>query len=89
MVLQARAQARTAVRLVRRHPSWRAYLATGINPVQRRFHAALRGLRLDERLRRRLGAVAGERELRPGELRSARALANDAYFEELERALRS
>jgi glycosyltransferase involved in cell wall biosynthesis len=89
MVRQARAQARTAVRLVRRHPHWRAYLATGVNPVQRRFHAALRAVRLQERLRRRLAAVGGERELRPAELRAARALANEAYFDELELALRS
>jgi glycosyltransferase involved in cell wall biosynthesis len=89
MLRQARAQARTAVQLVRRHPNWRAYLATGINPVQRRFHAALRGMRLDERLRRRVAAFAGEGALGPAELRAARALANEAYFAELERALRS
>jgi glycosyltransferase involved in cell wall biosynthesis len=39
MVRQARAQARTAVRLAELHPHWRTFLATGINPVQRRFHA--------------------------------------------------
>ncbi len=89
MVAQARAQARTAVQLVRRHPHWRAYLATGINPVQRRFHAMLRGLRFDERLRRRAARVRGAYELAPNELRVARALANEAYFEELERALES
>jgi glycosyltransferase involved in cell wall biosynthesis len=89
MVAQARAQARTAVRLVRLHPHWRAYLATGINPVQRRFHAVLRTLHIEDRLRRRLTRLAGDRELRPHELRAARALANDAYFEELERVLDS
>jgi GT2 family glycosyltransferase len=89
MVRQARAQARTAVRLVRRHPHWRAYLATGINPVQRGFHAARQKLRLGERLERRLAGLPAERELRPADLRMARALANDAYFDELERALRA
>ncbi|HVN70003.1 MAG TPA: glycosyltransferase [Candidatus Binatia bacterium] len=88
MIAQARAQARTAVRLIRRHPNWRAYLATGVNPVQRRFHAMLRAMRVDERLRKRLSG-AGDRELLPREARAARALANDAYFDELERALRS
>jgi glycosyltransferase involved in cell wall biosynthesis len=89
MVRQARAQARTAVRLVGRHPNWRAYLATGINPVQRRFHAALRALGVGGRLQRGLAGVEGERELAPRELRAARALANEAYFDEIERALRS
>jgi glycosyltransferase involved in cell wall biosynthesis len=88
MMRQARAQARTAVRLVRRHPHWRAYLATGINPVQRGFHAGLRRLRSDKRLQQRLAGIPPDRELRPAELRAARALANDAYFGELERALR-
>ncbi len=87
-IAQARAQARTAARLVRRHPNWRAYLATGANPVQRSFQAALRALRLDRRFRGRLAGLAGDRELDPGELRAARALATDAYFVELERALR-
>lgn len=87
MVAQARAQARTAVRLVRRHPTWRAYLATGINPVQRRFHGVLRTLRNEERFRRRLRGLAPNDELRGAAWRAARALANEAYFGELERAL--
>jgi glycosyltransferase involved in cell wall biosynthesis len=89
MLRQARAQARTAARLVALHPNWRAYLATGINPVQRGFHGLLRRLRFAERFRRRLGQPDGARALERGELRAARALANEAYFEELERALRS
>ncbi|MFY9663378.1 MAG: glycosyltransferase [Candidatus Cybelea sp.] len=89
MVAQASAQARTAVRLVRRHPNWRAYLATGINPIQRGFHALLRGLHFDGRFRRRLAGLDRDRELDRGELRAARALANEVYFGELERALRS
>ena len=90
MLRQSRAQARTAVRLVALHPNWRAHLATGINPVQRGFHGLLRRLRFAERFRRRLGSGAGgDRVLEPRELRAARALANETYFEELERALRS
>lgn len=86
MVRQARAKARTAVALARLHPHWRAYLATGINPAQRRFAAWRRRLGLADRLSRRLVDL-GERELTPRETRLARALANEIYFEELERAL--
>ncbi len=88
MVRQARAKARTAVALARLHPHWRAYLATGINLPQRRFAAWRRRLGLADRLRDRL-ADLGERELTPREARFARSLANEAYFEEMERALRS
>jgi GT2 family glycosyltransferase len=88
MVARAGAQARTAVKLVHRHPNWRAYLATGVNPVQRGFHAMLRGLHFDARFRRRLTSLDRDRELNPRELRAARALANEVYFGELERALR-
>lgn len=89
IVARSQAQARTAVALVRRHPNWRAYLATGINPVQRAFHAATRATNCEARLRRALQGVSGDREMSEGELRAARALANEAYFGELERALRS
>jgi glycosyltransferase involved in cell wall biosynthesis len=89
MIAQASAQARTAARLVRRHPNWRAYLATGINPVQRGFHGLLRGLHVDARFRRRLAGLDRDRELDRRELRAARGLANEVYFGELERALRS
>lgn len=86
MVRQARARARTAVALVRLHPHWRAYLATGINPAQRRLAAWRRKMGLAQRLRGRLAGL-GDRELTPREARLARALANEAYFEELERAI--
>lgn len=89
IVRQARAQARTAVRLVRLRSHWRAYLATGINPVQRRFHALMRTLRVPDRFRRRLDRLETDRALTAREIRTARALANEAYFEELERALSS
>ena len=87
MVAQAQAQARTAVALVRRHPHWRAYLATGINPVQRGFHRLLRRLGFESRFRRGFAAGAPDRQLDARSLRAARALANEAYFAEVERAL--
>jgi GT2 family glycosyltransferase len=89
LLAQSRAQARTAVRLVGLHPHWRAYLATGINPVQRGFHALLRRLHFADRLHRSLQPRSGDLELRSSDLRAARALANEAYFEELERVLGS
>ncbi len=89
MLRQARAQARTAARLIALHPSWRARLATGANPVQRGFHAVLRRIGSRERLNRSLAALSGDRPLTAGELRAARACANEAYFEELEAVLRS
>jgi glycosyltransferase involved in cell wall biosynthesis len=87
MIAQARAKARTAVAVVRLHPHWRTYLATGINPVQRRVASLRRRLHLAERLRGRLAGLTGDRELTRSELLAVRALANEAYFEELERAL--
>lgn len=87
LIAQSRAQARTAARLIRLHPHWRAYLATGINPIQRGYHALLRRLGLPLQMRRRLGALDDDRELTGKTLRTARALANEAYFDELERAL--
>jgi glycosyltransferase involved in cell wall biosynthesis len=88
MVARAQAQARTAVQLVRRHPGWRARLATGINPVQRTFHRALRALGYEQRFREGLVRLDEDRELTRPELRAARALATEAYFGELDRALR-
>jgi glycosyltransferase involved in cell wall biosynthesis len=87
MIRQARAQARTAVHLARLHPHWRTYLATGINPLQRGWHRATRGLNFSERYRAKLGDLSADRRLDGRELRAARALAAEAYFEELERAL--
>jgi GT2 family glycosyltransferase len=87
MVRQARAQARTAAQLARLHPHWRTSLATGINPLQRRFHSVTRGLHFTDRFRARLGDLSGDRALSDRELRAARGLAAEAYFEELERAI--
>jgi glycosyltransferase involved in cell wall biosynthesis len=86
MLRQARAQARTAVQLAALHPHWRTYLATGDNPVQRAIHAWMRGLDTARKYRAALGDLSVDRPLSNRELRSARALASEAYFEELERA---
>jgi len=88
MERQARAQARTAVTLSALHPHWRTYLATGENPVQRGIHAALRAMGVPERLRRRVGAIDGERALEAAELRTVRRMLASVYFDELERAIR-
>jgi glycosyltransferase involved in cell wall biosynthesis len=88
MLAQARAQARTAVQLAQLHPHWRVYLATGINPVQRFWHRVTRATARSDRARRRLGDIASDRALSAGELGAAHALANEAYFDELERSLR-
>jgi glycosyltransferase involved in cell wall biosynthesis len=89
MVKQARAQARTAVQLARIHPHWRTYLATGINPVQRSVHAWMRGISRARTYRAELGDLASDRALGDRELRAANGLAREAYFEELEAALRA
>jgi glycosyltransferase involved in cell wall biosynthesis len=87
MIRQARAQARTATKLAELHPHWRTYLATGINPVQRAYHGLTSRARIADRLRRVLGDLSEDRALSDREIRDARALAAEAYFEELERAL--
>jgi GT2 family glycosyltransferase len=86
MLRQARAQARTAVQLAKLHPHWRTYLATGDNLVQRLLHGWMRGTGAARRLRSSLGSLGGDRPLNGRELRAARGLAAEAYFEELERA---
>ncbi len=87
MLRQARAQARTAVQLARLHPHWRTYLATGDNPVQRFLHAWTRGAA--RRLRSQIGSLEDDRPLTGRELRAARRLASEVYFEELERVRRA
>ncbi|HEV7179166.1 MAG TPA: glycosyltransferase family A protein [Candidatus Baltobacteraceae bacterium] len=89
MVRQARAQARTAVQLAHIHPHWRTYLATGLNPVQRGLHNALRSVRSERRYRSILGDLTGDRALSKRELRAAQGLAREAYFEELEAAVQA
>jgi glycosyltransferase involved in cell wall biosynthesis len=89
MIAQARAQARTAVQLAAIHPHWRTYLATGMNPLQRTWHHVRDGKRTVQTLRARVGDTSSDRALSNGELRAARGLATAAYFEELEKTLRS
>ncbi|MGD0967918.1 MAG: glycosyltransferase family A protein [Candidatus Aquilonibacter sp.] len=89
MIAQARAQARTAVQLAAIHPHWRTYLATGMNPLQRTWHHLRDGNRMVQTLRARVGDTSADRALSNGELRAARSLAAAAYFEELEKTLRS
>jgi GT2 family glycosyltransferase len=86
MVRQAQAQARTAVQLAQLHPHWRTYLATGDNFAQRLLHKWLRGVDMARRYRTQLGDLGTDRALSDRELRAARGLAAEAYFEELERA---
>jgi glycosyltransferase involved in cell wall biosynthesis len=87
MLRQARAQARTAVQLSALHPHWRVHLATGMNSVQRSYHATTRRLGLCARLRERIGDLSTDRPLSDRELRAARALARQTYFDELEKSL--
>jgi glycosyltransferase involved in cell wall biosynthesis len=89
MVRQARAQARTAVQLAKIHPHWRTYLATGLNPVQRKLHDWMRGIKAAEKYRSTLGDLSQDRVLSNRELRAAQKLANEAYFDELEKTLRA
>jgi glycosyltransferase involved in cell wall biosynthesis len=88
MVRQARAQARTAVQLAQIHPHWRTYLATGLNPVQRIFHDITRSANVTSKYRSMLGDLSVDRPLNARELRAAQGLANEAYFDELEQALK-
>ncbi len=86
MIRQSRAQARTAVQLARLHPHWRTYLATGDNAVARLIHKWMRGIGAARRYRDVLDDLRMDRPLSARELRAARRLARQVYFEELERA---
>ncbi len=88
MVRQARAQARTAVQLAKLHPHWRTSLATGNNAVQRGLNKWIRGIEKARGFHVETVDRSEERVLSNGELRAARALARNAYYEELEDALR-
>ncbi len=88
MLRQARAQARTAAQLTRLHPHWRTYLATGDYAPARALHASLRAAGARRRAHRVLGDISEDRPLSNRELRAARSLVRDAYFEELARARR-
>ena len=89
MIAQARAQARTAVQLAAIHPHWRTYLATGNQSRAAHAGTGCAAARATKRaLRARVGDLSSDRALSNRELGAARALANNAYFEELERTLR-
>jgi hypothetical protein len=86
---QARAKARTAVALARLHPGWRTALATGINPVQRGLASWRRRLHVAGMLTRRLAVADEQLPLTRAQSATLHALANEAYYEELERALQA
>ena len=86
MVRQARAQARTAVRLGELQPHWRVALATGNLRPQRGWHRALRALG-GQQLLERVAAAAPEQHLPAVRRLAAAALAREAYFEELDRTI--
>ncbi|MGZ3539998.1 MAG: glycosyltransferase family 2 protein [Vulcanimicrobiaceae bacterium] len=86
MIKQAQAQARSALQLAKIHPHWRTYLATGDNPVQRALHRWTRGIGAARKYRAMLGDLTADRPLSNRELRIARRLITELYFEELERA---
>ncbi len=88
MIRQARAQARTAVQLANIHPHWRTYLATGNNSVQRALYRVRHAIASPGKLYATVGDLSRDRALSDREVRAANALASDAYFEELETALR-
>jgi GT2 family glycosyltransferase len=89
MLRQARAQARTAIQLANLHPHWRTYLATGDNPLARFLHKWTHGAGAARRFRSKIGSLEDDRPLTGRELRAARRLAAEAYFEELGRVRRA
>jgi glycosyltransferase involved in cell wall biosynthesis len=89
MLRQARAQARTAVRLERLHPNWRVALAIGDTRPQRLLADALRKSGVVPGLERAVGTARGrDAKLPAPKLAAARLLAAAAYYDELERAKR-
>ena len=89
MVRQARAQGRTAAQLHALHRNWRVVLATGDDPIRRALHRAIRAAGIPRILERVVGAGDSDRTLLARELFAARALATEAYYEELEAARRA
>jgi hypothetical protein len=86
MVRQARAQARTAVQFMRKHPHWRVALATGQIPLFQAWSAVARAARWPELLET-LAASSNGGPARASIRRWAAArLARAAYYEELQRA---
>ncbi len=89
MLRQRRAQARMAVQLRALHPQWRVVLATGDDPLRRGFHRGLRALGVLRGLERAVGDRSADRPLGERRIAAARALATEAYYEELDRARRA
>jgi len=85
MLLQARAQARTAAQFFDLQPHWRVTLATGDDPLRRGLHRLRRAAGLTRAFARALPDPTADRELTARESGAARALAREAYFEELDR----
>ncbi|MFN2450454.1 MAG: glycosyltransferase [Candidatus Baltobacteraceae bacterium] len=83
MIRQAQAQARTAVQLGQMHPHWRTALATGDFPANELLHRWANARKPPPALEAFLN---GPQDLSGRELRTARALASRAYYEELHRA---
>jgi len=88
MVRQARAQARTAAQLRALHPHWRVVLATGDDPVRRALHRIVRVVGVPHLLAGIVGERTAARPLSARALFAARALAREAYYEELDSARR-
>jgi glycosyltransferase involved in cell wall biosynthesis len=89
MLRQVRAQARTAVRLERLHPTWRVALAIGDTAPQRLLAQALHVPGVVPRLQRIVGAADEQTQLSVARLMAARLLAAGAYYDELALAKRS
>ena len=89
MVRQARAQARTAVQLFALHPHWRVVLATGDDALHRTVHRATRAVGLPNLLKRISATARDGSSLSSAQMLAARALAREAYFEELDEIRRT
>jgi glycosyltransferase involved in cell wall biosynthesis len=89
MLRQARAQARTAAQLHALHPHWRVVLATGDDPLHRALHRVARAVGIPRALAGIVGDRSLDRPLSARALFAARALAREAYFEELDLAPRT
>ena len=90
MLRQARAQARTAVRLAQLHPRWRVALAIGDTAPQRALGGLLARTPVHGRLQRIVRDAPDDAAALPRTQRfAARLLAAAAYYDELAKAKRS
>ncbi|MHB2018449.1 MAG: glycosyltransferase family 2 protein [Candidatus Xenobia bacterium] len=88
MLRQAQAKARTALIFVRKHPTWRVRLATGLDPLHFGLHRVLNPGGMGERLWRRLLPGGDDGPLQGLSLFAARQLVNCTYFETLKQNLK-